>query len=102
MSSLREWAASVSKEAYKAVAVSSWGKVKTASQVCLSFSTLLMRGPVCSIAQMSSIVLLLMASDGRIPHIGWLTDVGLLLLSIAAYLSLHSLALYFKGIWKHL
>lgn len=33
MSSLREWAASISSEAYGSVAVSGWGKWKTASQV---------------------------------------------------------------------
>ena len=33
MSALREWAASCSPEAHKAVAVSSWGKWKTATQV---------------------------------------------------------------------
>jgi hypothetical protein len=33
MSALREWAASTSPEAYAAVAVSQWGKWKTACQV---------------------------------------------------------------------
>lgn len=33
MSALREWAASCSQEAHQAVAVSSWGKWKTATQV---------------------------------------------------------------------
>lgn len=35
MSALREWAASCSQEAHQAVAVSSWGKWKTATQVGL-------------------------------------------------------------------
>ena len=35
MSALREWAASCSQEAHQAVAVSSWGKWKTATQVRL-------------------------------------------------------------------
>ena len=46
MSALREWAASCSQEAHQAVAVSSWGKWKTATQVrphvsaaCVSFPT---------------------------------------------------------------
>ena len=48
MSALREWAASCSEEAHQAVAVSSWGKWKTATQVCLPYglsytSVLLMR-----------------------------------------------------------
>ena len=34
MSALRELAASLGGDAYKAVAVSSWGKWKTATQVC--------------------------------------------------------------------
>lgn len=38
MSSLREWAATVSSEAYKAVAVGGWGKFKTASQVGLGIT----------------------------------------------------------------
>ena len=33
MSALREWAASSSPEAHQAVALSSWGKWKTATQV---------------------------------------------------------------------
>jgi hypothetical protein len=40
MSALREWAASTSPEAYAAVAVSQWGKWKTASQVHYSDPTL--------------------------------------------------------------
>ena len=51
---------------------------------------------------MTYIVLLILASDERIPYVGALTDVGLALLSLAAYLSLYSLALYFKGVWKYL
>jgi len=35
MSALREWAASCSQEAHQAVAVSSWGKWKTATQVSI-------------------------------------------------------------------
>lgn len=40
MSALREWAASCSQEAHQAVAVSSWGKWKTATQVTPHASTL--------------------------------------------------------------
>lgn len=51
---------------------------------------------------MSAIVLLLLASDGKITHAGYMTDAGIVLLSIAAYLSLWSLTLYFKNVWKYL
>ncbi|GMH38276.1 hypothetical protein BSKO_06160 [Bryopsis sp. KO-2023] len=81
MSSLREWAASISKEAYGAVAVSGWGKWKTASQ-------------------MSALVLLLLASGGSFP--GLVTDLGVGLLFIASFLTVWSLALYFKGLWPYL
>lgn len=43
MSALREWAASCSQEAHQAVAVSSWGKWKTATQA----STHIMSKPPC-------------------------------------------------------
>jgi len=51
---------------------------------------------------MISITLLLLTSDGKVPFAGPVCDVGLLLLSLAAYLSLYSLALYFKAVWKYL
>lgn len=42
MSALREWAAALGGEAHKAVAVSSWGKWKTATQVCVLYETFLL------------------------------------------------------------
>eukprot|EP00210_Caulerpa_lentillifera_P000283 g276.t1 len=101
MSSLREWAATVSKEAYKAVAVSLWGKWKTASQVC-EFEFVLLLLFLFFLIKMSSIVLLLLASDGKVTHAGYMTDAGIFLLSIAACLSLWSLMLYFRNVWKYL
>lgn len=81
MSALREWAAALGPEARSAVAVSALGKWKTA-------------------AQMVSLTLLLAARAGGV---SWLVDAsGLLgppLLGVAAYLTVHSLALYMRGLW---
>lgn len=52
--------------------------------------------------QMLSIAFLLLSPDNRTSFSGVLADSGVLLLSIAAYLSLYSLALYFKNAWKYL
>eukprot|EP00803_Ostreobium_quekettii_P000622 evm.model.scf_313EXC.2 EVM.evm.TU.scf_313EXC.2 scf_313EXC:18904-23629(-) len=83
MSSLREWAATVSSEAYKAVAVGGWGKWKTASQ-------------------MAALVLLLYTSGSTAPQLGVLSDLGVLFLGIASTLTVWSLALYFKNFRKYL
>lgn len=83
MSSLREWAATVSPEAYKAVAVGGWGKWKTASQ-------------------MAAIVLLLYTSGSTGPAMGALSDVGVVLLGVAATLAVWSLGLYIRNAWRHL
>lgn len=82
MSALREWAATLGPEARDAVAVSSWGKWKTA-------------------AQMVSLTLLLVARDGGS---GWLVEsasvLGPPLLCVASYLTMHSLVLYSRGLSK--
>lgn len=83
MSALREWAATAGPEARQAVAVNSWGKWKTA-------------------AQMASLTLLLLCKDGGE---GTLVQVaattGPALLVVASWLTVHSLAIYMRGLWKH-
>ncbi|CAM6032828.1 unnamed protein product [Sphagnum compactum] len=80
MSALREWAASQGGNLHKAVAVSSLGKLKTASQ-------------------MVAITLLLATQDGRGGALG---ATGVALLYIAAGLALWSLAVYIKAIFGNL
>ncbi|KAK9816708.1 hypothetical protein WJX72_004036 [[Myrmecia] bisecta] len=82
MSALREWAASLGDEAHKAVAVSAWGKWKTASQ-------------------MVSLSLLLFCSQGGSGQLTELAGVtGPPLLCIAAFLTVYSLAEYFRALWR--
>jgi CDP-diacylglycerol--glycerol-3-phosphate 3-phosphatidyltransferase len=84
MSALREWAAASSPEAYKAVAVSSWGKWKTATQ-------------------MVSISLLLLTSQGLPSGVPTLVaSAGIPLLCIAASLTLWSLAEYMRALWPYM
>ena len=83
MSALREWAASMGPEAHGAVAVSWTGKWKTA-------------------AQMSALTLLLGA---KVPSIGAEVAVtvgatGVVLLGIAALLTVWSLFEYFRALWR--
>ena len=94
MSALREWAASLGPEAHSAVAVSWVGKWKTA-------------------AQMASLTALLLAHQGAAAAAGGggggalppalataAGAVGVPLLGVAALLTVWSLALYFKGLWR--
>lgn len=86
MSALREWAASLGPEAHSAVAVSWVGKWKTATQ-------------------MASLTLLLLAHQGAAGGVpaGVLAAAGATgvpLLCVAAVLTVWSLALYFKGLWR--
>lgn len=85
MSALREWAAKLGGQAAKAVAVNNLGKYKTA-------------------CQMAAITLLLAVQDtnvlGSYTHVG--ADIGVVALAIASGLTLLSLSVYFKGLWKHL
>lgn len=82
MSALREWGATLGPEAHSAVAVNALGKYKTSSQ-------------------MASLVLLLGAKTPIVsPWEAIATDTGLVLLCIAACLTVSSLVSYFKGLWK--
>lgn len=84
MSALREWAASCSKEAHQAVAVSSWGKWKTATQ-------------------MTSISLLLATSGGvGNKALEVAAALGAPMLCVATLLTLWSLAEYMKGVWPYM
>lgn len=82
MSALREWAAALGPEAHQAVAVSWLGKWKTA-------------------AQMISITLLLAAGAAGagewVPAAG---SAGVVLLGVAAGLTVWSLCEYFAGLWR--
>jgi CDP-diacylglycerol---glycerol-3-phosphate 3-phosphatidyltransferase len=83
MSALREWAAALGPEAHSAVAVSWTGKWKTA-------------------AQMVSLTLLLVAKVpglevGAIEAVG---AAGVVLLGVAALLTVWSLVEYFRALWK--
>lgn len=83
MSALREWAAALGPEAHAAVAVSSLGKWKTASQ-------------------MAALTLLLAAWVPSIPAAAaeWAGTAGVPLLCVAAVLTVVSLAQYMAGLWK--
>lgn len=94
MSALREWAASASSSAHKAVKVNSLGKWKTA-------------------LQMTSMSVLLFCKDETGGMEGWLqglpVSITMLQLSywswwllwVAAALALWSLSIYFANIWAH-
>lgn len=81
MSAVREWAASQDKKLLEAVAVNNLGKWKTATQ-------------------MSALTILLAARDGSLVGAGALVPSGVVLLYISAWLSLWSLTVYVKKIWK--
>eukprot|EP01026_Neomeris_dumetosa_P055241 TRINITY_DN50105_c0_g1_i4.p3 TRINITY_DN50105_c0_g1~~TRINITY_DN50105_c0_g1_i4.p3 ORF type:complete len:144 (-),score=21.00 TRINITY_DN50105_c0_g1_i4:331-762(-) len=82
MSALREWAVTLGEGARRSVEVSSLGKWKTASQ-------------------MVSLALLLFIKDGGQGQIFELmSDVGVSMLGIACMLTVWSLGLYIKGLWK--
>lgn len=89
MSALREWAAALGPEAHSAVAVSWVGKWKTA-------------------AQMISLALLLASHQGAAAGGGGMPPAllqaagagGVPLLAVAALLTVWSLALYFRGLWR--
>eukprot|EP00884_Botryococcus_braunii_P012032 jgi/Botrbrau1/2082/Bobra.0047s0043.1 len=84
MSALREWAASLGPEAYSAVAVSQWGKWKTASQ-------------------MAALTLLLGTSHVPEGDPGFYLEhaatLGTVLLLIATLLTVVSLLEYIRGLW---
>lgn len=85
ISALREWAATLGGAAREAVAVSSWGKVKT-------------------VAQMVSLALLLASRAGG-GAAGWAdatSTLGVGLLAVAALLSVQSMALYIQALRPHL
>eukprot|EP00191_Tetraselmis_sp_GSL018_P008188 CAMPEP_0177611570 /NCGR_PEP_ID=MMETSP0419_2-20121207/20588_1 /TAXON_ID=582737 /ORGANISM="Tetraselmis sp., Strain GSL018" /LENGTH=144 /DNA_ID=CAMNT_0019107361 /DNA_START=470 /DNA_END=904 /DNA_ORIENTATION=+ len=85
MSALREWAAALGGEAHKAVAVSSLGKWKTATQM------------------VSLSMLLYVAGDGASgPLAAACSAAGPPLLGVAAILSVWSFAEYLKGLWPYL
>ncbi|KAL3650038.1 hypothetical protein CASFOL_006441 [Castilleja foliolosa] len=81
MSAVREWAASKDKKLLEAVAVNNLGKWKTASQ-------------------MTALTILLAARDGSIVGAGSLASSGVALLYVSAWLSLWSLVVYLRKIWK--
>lgn len=85
MSALREWAASKSEEAHKAVAVSQLGKWKTTTQ-------------------MVALTLLLFSSGGVSDNL-WMeysATLGTPLLLVATFLTVYSLYQYMRGLWKYL
>lgn len=113
MSALREWAATMGPEARAAVAVSSWGKWKTTAQVgagkaCMSAAHVVplphsrVGPPPCSVCmQMASLTLLLLTRDGASgPWMEAAAAAGPPLLGVAAWLTVHSLALYLRGLWR--
>ncbi|KAK9830988.1 hypothetical protein WJX81_005766 [Elliptochloris bilobata] len=84
MSALRELAAARGGAAYSAVAVSAWGKWKTATQ-------------------MAALTLMLAASGGgSTPSVQAAAWAGPPLLCVAAILSVASLAAYLRALWKYL
>ncbi|KAK9822070.1 hypothetical protein WJX74_004783 [Apatococcus lobatus] len=84
MSALREWAASLGSEAYSSVAVSSWGKWKTATQM------------------ISLTLLLLSCRGGEGAVIYYSAAAGPPLLCVAAFLTVWSLKNYMQALWKYL
>ncbi|XP_057784571.1 CDP-diacylglycerol--glycerol-3-phosphate 3-phosphatidyltransferase 2-like isoform X2 [Salvia miltiorrhiza] len=81
MSAVREWAASRDKKLLEAVAVNNLGKWKTATQ-------------------MSALTILLAAREASLVEDGTLVTSGVVLLYISAWLSLWSLVVYIKKIWR--
>ncbi|CAH8267710.1 unnamed protein product [Arabidopsis lyrata] len=78
MSAVREWAASQNGKLLEAVAVNNLGKWKTATQ-------------------MTALTILLASRDS---NVGWLVASGAGLLYVSAGLSVWSLAVYMRKIWK--
>lgn len=85
MSALREWGAALGPEAHQAVAVSSIGKWKTASQM---ISLALLLGVKTTWVQSMSVASSMFA------------DAGIAFLCIATCLTMSSLLSYFRGLWK--
>ncbi|GAX77725.1 hypothetical protein CEUSTIGMA_g5168.t1 [Chlamydomonas eustigma] len=84
MSALREWAAALGPKARGAVAVSSWGKWKTA-------------------CQMISLTLLLSIREGGTGLLAVVGGVaGPILLCMACFLTLWSLYLYIRQLWPYM
>ncbi|KZV44518.1 CDP-diacylglycerol--glycerol-3-phosphate 3-phosphatidyltransferase 2 [Dorcoceras hygrometricum] len=81
MSAVREWAASQDRKLLEAVAVNNLGKWKTATQ-------------------MSALTILLASRDGSLVGAGTLVSSGIVLLYISAWLSVWSLFVYVRKIWK--
>ncbi|XP_011084377.1 CDP-diacylglycerol--glycerol-3-phosphate 3-phosphatidyltransferase 2 [Sesamum indicum] len=81
MSAVREWAASQDRKLLEAVAVNNLGKWKTATQ-------------------MTALTMLLAARDGSLVGSGALVSSGVVLLYISSWLSLWSLLVYMRKIWK--
>ncbi|KAJ4978622.1 hypothetical protein NE237_009402 [Protea cynaroides] len=81
MSAVREWAASQNSKVLEAVAVNNLGKWKTATQ-------------------MTAITMLLATRDSSLTGSGILVAPGVILLYISAGLSVWSLAVYMKNIWR--
>lgn len=89
MSALREWAATLGSAARDAVAVSAWGKWKTASQMVALTALLMTRDGIPAAAAGLELQLLQLAAAAGPP-----------LLVVSAWLSAHSLGLYLRGLWK--
>jgi CDP-diacylglycerol--glycerol-3-phosphate 3-phosphatidyltransferase len=89
MSALREWAAALGPEAHSAVAVSWVGKWKTATQMAsLTLLLLAHQGATAGGPAMPGAVL---QAAGK---------AGVPLLIVAAVLTVWSLFLYFRGLWR--
>ncbi|CAI9091041.1 OLC1v1025960C1 [Oldenlandia corymbosa var. corymbosa] len=83
MSAVREWAASQDGKISEAVAVNNLGKWKTATQ-------------------MTALTILLAARDSSLVGSGTVVASGAVLLYISAWLSVWSLVVYMRKIWKFL
>ncbi|XP_052172433.1 CDP-diacylglycerol--glycerol-3-phosphate 3-phosphatidyltransferase 1, chloroplastic-like [Diospyros lotus] len=81
MSAVREWAASQNSKFSEAVAVNNLGKWKTATQ-------------------MTALMILLSTRGSSLSGSGTLVASGVVLLYISAWLSLWSLVVYMRKIWK--
>ncbi|KAL7109471.1 hypothetical protein ACP275_06G177200 [Erythranthe tilingii] len=81
MSAVREWAASRNRKLLEAVAVNNLGKWKTATQMC-------------------ALTALLAARDGSLAGAEILVTSGVVLLYFSAWLSLWSLVVYMRKIWR--
>ena len=103
MSALREWAASRGEAAHRIVAVSSLGKLKTATQV--SYPELSSQAPPATALtnatslQMLSLVCLLVSARGTAAAAAPLANTGVGLLVVATYLTLLSLFQYMRALW---